>query len=333
MIQLQATGELDGVELGRLLGFRAEKEDPAVEIRFFLRHRPVLYTRPLRDWSTEPELLVFPEAPGSYALVAEWRLGERGGWAQIDFSVAAPKASSLEPRKLELDSQTSIWIPNDWESGVFKEAEKPSLVLLESLIRPGSVVYDVGANVGVYSTRVARLAGPEGRVVCVEANPICVQYLRTNILLAGLDNVDILPVALLHRNGETPFLVNYGNSNLGLAAESGHYGVKLGHEVTVPCFTLDELIASFGLRPPDLIKLDVEGAEHLAVLGMRETLKWRRPHLMVELHGEDCAANTLEVLDRFGYRYRDPISGDDIAGAAVARERFGGSVFQLLALP
>lgn len=334
MIQLKATRELDGVELGELIEFRVEKEDLAIETRFFLRHRPVLYTRPLRDWTSEPGLLVFPEAPGSYTLAAEWRLPDgRGGWKQIDFAVTAPRSTGPEPRKVELDSQTTIWIPNDWEAGVFREAEKAPIELLETLIEPGSTVYDIGANVGVYTARMARLAGPGGRVVCIEANPICVQYLRTNILLAGLDNVDILPVAVLHKNGETRFTVNYGNSNLGLSEESGHYGVKAGHEITVPCFELDELVAAYDLRPPDIVKLDVEGAEHLVVLGMRRTLERRRPLLMIELHGEACAASTLEVLDRYGYRYRDPASGEDFPGAAAVRERFAGSVFQLLALP
>ncbi len=334
MIQLQATGKLDGVKLGTLIAFEIETQDPAIEIRFFLSHRPVLYTRPLRDWSTESQLLVFPEAPGRYTLAAEWRspAGD-GGWQRVDFTVSAPRSAGPEPRKIELDSETSVWIPNDWEGGVFRDAEKAPIERLESMIEPGSVVYDVGANIGVYATRMARLAGPEGRVICIEANPICVQYLRTNVLLAGLSNVDILPVALLHKNGETRFTVNYGNSNLGLSEESGHYGVKVGHQVTVPCFELDQLIATYGLRPPDVVKLDVEGAEHLAVLGMRRTLEERRPPILVELHGEDCAASTLEVLDRYGYRYLDPASGDELAGTAAVAERFAGSVFQLLALP
>ena len=334
MIQLQATGELDGVELGRVLEFRVEKEDPAIETRFFLRHRPVLYTRPLRDWTPEPALAVVPEAPGRYTLAAEWRSPDGGGgWRQIEFAVAVPGATGPEPRKVELDEETTVWIPNDWEAGVFRDAEKAPIELLETLIEPGSAVYDVGANVGVYAARMARLAGPEGRLVCVEANPICVQYLRTNILLARLDNVDILPVALLHKTGETRFAVNYGNSNLGLSEESGHYGAKVGHQVIVPCFTFDQLLADYDLPPPDVVKLDVEGAEHLVVLGMRRTLKRWRPVLMIELHGDACAANTLEVLDRHGYCYRDPATGDDLAGIAAVQERFAGSVCQLLALP
>ncbi len=334
MIQLQATGELDGIELGTIVEFQVVKEDPAIEIRFFLHHRPVLYTRPLRDWATEPRLLVFPEAPGRYTLAAEWRSpGGGGGWEKIDFAVSAPRSSGPEPRKIELDPQTTIWIPNDWEAGVFRLAEKAPIELLETMIEPGSTVYDIGANVGVYTARMARRAGPWGRVVCIEANPICVQYLRTNVLLARLDNVDILPVAVLHKTGETRFTVNYGNSNLGLSEESGHYAVKVGHEVTVPCFELDQLVAAYDLRPPDVIKLDVEGAEHLVMLGMLRTLEKRRPLLMIELHGEDCAASTLEVLDRYDYRYRDPASGEDFGGAAAICERFVGSVFHLLAIP
>ncbi len=334
MIQLKGTRKLDGVKLGKLLAFRTEREDPAIELRFFLSHRPIFYTRPVRDWSTEPDLLVFPEAPGKYTLMAQWRAPNgRSGWERIDFRVVARHDSTLEPQKVELDEETSIWIPNDWEGRIFQEAEKAPIDLLESLIEPGATVYDIGANVGVYSIRMARLAGPEGRLVCIEANPICVQFLRTNLLLAKLENVDIMPVAVMHKSDETRFAVNYGNTNLGLSEESGHYGVKVGHEVTVPCFRLDDLVERYCLRPPDVIKMDIEGAEYLAALGMRQILKERRPLLMIEMHGEDCAVNTLEVLDQFGYQYRDPASGDEIPGVEVIHERYAGSVFQLLAVP
>lgn len=334
MIKLHATGALDAVELGQFVEFRIDKSDPDIETRFFLHHRPVLYPRPVRDWTTDPSLTFFPEAPGAYTLAAEWRSPGGGvGWQQIDFEVAGPRSAGPEPRKVGLDAKTTIWIPNGWEAYAFKKAEKAPIERLESLIQSGSAVYDVGANVGVYAARMARRVGPEGRLVCIEANPVCVQYLRTNILKAKLGNVDILPVALLHKNGTTRFSVNYGNSTTGLSEVSGYYGLKVGHEVVVPSYTFDQLLVTYDLPAPDVVKLDVEGAEHLAVLGMRRTLEQHRPILLIELHGEPCTGSTLQELDRHGYRYRDPDTGQDFADAEQVQARFESSVFQLLALP
>lgn len=334
MIQLQATEALDSIELGRLVEFHLVKDDPAIETRFFLRQSPIIYTRALKDWTNEPVLVVFPEAPGSYTLLAEWRAPDgRSGWEQLDFAVVATRQSSPEPQRVQLDEETAIWVPSAWEANVFRQTEKASIDLLATYIEPGSVVYDIGANVGVYAARMARLAGPEGRVVCVEANPLCVQFLRTNLMLTSTDNFDILPVAVLDRNGETRFALNYGNSNLGLSEVSHHYGVKAGHEIVVPCYRLDYLIEKFHLRPPAVIKMDIEGAEHRAILGMRKTLRTHRPVLMLEIHGKLCAANALDALDRLDYRYRDPKSGENFDHAAMICERFADRVFQLLALP
>ena len=334
MLRLETVPDLGRkVLLGQIIELRFVKSDPEIEVRVHLQHRPILYTEPLREWSAEPSLLIFPEAPGTYTLHVQWRSsGGEGGTEKLDFTIVAAEDVSPEPARFPLRSGSEIWVPNAWEAGGMRKSERPTAEILETIVKPGMVVYDLGANVGFYTSLMSRLAGPEGHVYGFEPNPICLQFLRTNILLQELDNVDVLPVAVLDQAGRTRFCLNYGNSNLGLSEASGHFAAKAGHIVEVPCFELDHLIGRFSLRRPNLIKVDVEGVEHLAVRGMTRTLKDHRPVLLLEFHGEGPAARTLEQLDELGYHYRVPLSDEELTSAeAVAR--IGDSVVNLLATP
>lgn len=66
--------------------------------------------------------------------------------------------------------------------------------------------------------------------------------------------------------------------------------------------TLDEAVARFGFRPPDVIKMDIEGGETIAIQGMRETIERHRPALIFELHGRQAARETLKGLGAYDWQ-------------------------------
>ncbi len=335
MIKLESISKkLVGVRLGSVLEFRLVKDDPAIETRCFLRHHPVFYPRPLIDWTTESTVTIFPEAPGKYTLIVEWRspAGDRGR-ERLDFTVVTGTRRPMLPAEIEVVPGIRLWAPSAWEKIIFADTEMAIVKLFKKIVEPGAVVYDLGANLGLYSCLLARLVGPEGHVYCVEANPICVQFLSINLALKGFDQAEVLPVAVLNHEGLTPFAINYGNSNIGLSFYSGFYDSKVGHEIQVRCMEFDRLVETYGLLPPQVIKIDVEGVEHLVLEGMQETLEKHRPTLVVEIHHESCARATLEILDRFNYRYTDPTTLEELDGADAVCDRFGFAVFQLLARP
>ncbi len=280
-------------------------------------------------------------------MTLEWRSGEKGGWSELEFRVLfGGGAEDVVPFQIRLNESLKIWAPSELEAKLHRASmqrlawrrdnpgsERATFAYLRSLVKPGSVVYDVGANLGIYSIQLARRCGPGGYVYCFEANPVCVHYLRANLSLNGLDNAEILPVALLDYTGQTGFTLNYGNSNLGLSEGSGLFVSKVGHRIDVPCFELDTLVEGFGLRRPDLIKVDIEGAESRAVAGMLRTLEWHRPNLLLELHGTVAATQTLDLLRDLDYVYVDPENHQPLEGLEGVLERFGESIFQLAVLP
>jgi FkbM family methyltransferase len=284
--------------LGRECRF-ATRGESLVAVDYFLEHEGVFYPHPLRS---EPDgsIRLYPEAPGRYALHAVWR-SQRGesGWTHTEFHVKGAHGSA--PQRVTAEGET-LWVPTARDAEILAAHEGPVFRELQKIIRPGSTVYDAGANVGLFSARLARWIGADGWLYAVEPNPLCVYFLRANLEHARLRNFTILPVALSNRSCQCNFTINYGSSLIGVGGDSNVAG-KPGHQIRVEGESLDTLIATFNLRKPDFIKLDVEGAEASAVAGMMETLEKSRPSFMIELHGREAGSETLRCLAGLGYEY------------------------------
>jgi FkbM family methyltransferase len=266
---------------------------------YYLEHEGVFYPHPLSSESDQ-SVRLYLEAPGRYVLHAAWRspAGD-GGWARCEFRVAGAAGST--PQQCRVDDER-LWVPTPWDAEIISAHEQPVLRELQRIIRYGSTVYDVGANVGLFSLRFARWTGAEGWVYAIEPNPVCICFLRANLEQLRVRNFAILPVALSDRSGPATYSLNYGSSLIGLVTQPTTRD-KPGHHIAVETADLDSLIAQFALRRPDFVKIDVEGAEETVVAGMIDTLARCRPGLMIELHGRHAAEGTLKRLGPLGYEY------------------------------
>jgi FkbM family methyltransferase len=295
-------------------------------VEYFLEHQGVMYTRPLRT-EADGSVRVYPEAPGRYALHAAWQTtSNESGWVRTDFDVGG--ASGHAPQRIRVAGE-NLWVPTAWDAQVLGSHERPVFNALRDTIRPGAVVFDIGANVGVFSVHLARWVGAAGWLYAIEPSPTCVYFLRSNLAGTGLANFTILPLAVSNRSGELVFSVNYGSSLIGAAQDSAPVD-KPGHRIGVDREALDRVIARFHLRRPDFIKLDVEGAEVDAVDGMMETLRAARPGLMFELHGRAAARATLRTLAPLDYRYSVPAAGTRDATAGELADAIGDECVQVI---
>ena len=178
------------------------------------------------------------------------------------------------------------------EYGQFSAGE---LSLFLERIRPGSVVLDVGANIGAHTVPLAQHVGAAGQVIAFEPQRILHQMLCGNLALNGVPNVVTHAVALSDAPGTCLIpLLDYGS-----AANFGGLPMDLATEgETVTVATLDQ----FHLPRVDFIKLDVEGFERKVLLGAAETLGRCRPELYVENDREDRSADLIQTLLDLGYR-------------------------------
>jgi FkbM family methyltransferase len=162
-------------------------------------------------------------------------------------------------------------------------AEPDMQAALKTLVRPGMTVYDLGANVGFISMIAAHLVGPEGRVIAFEPLPANARQIKYNASLNNFSHVMVREEAMSDKDGEALFQTT-GFPTTG-KLENGHFNKEKAGEVMVRVRSLDAVITEAKLPSPDLIKMDVEGAETLVLRGASQTLMSARPVLLIELHG------------------------------------------------
>jgi FkbM family methyltransferase len=134
---------------------------------------------------------------------------------------------------------------------------------------PGDTVIDVGANIGYFSLLSSIAVGPTGRVVAIEASPRIFRLLTANIQLNRLSNVRCVNVAASDKKG-TVELFRGSTANCGETTTRPDLGFEL--EGTVGAVPLSEILTAEECAAVRLVKVDVEGAEHSVVAGMRRLL-------------------------------------------------------------
>jgi FkbM family methyltransferase len=164
----------------------------------------------------------------------------------------------------------------------------------EAEIKKGAVVYDIGANVGFYSLLASELVGAEGHVYAFEPLPRNVAFLKKHIALNHLENVTVIEAAVSDAGGEAYF-------NLGASTSMGHLAES--GEITVEKVSLDEMLAKGLLRPPEYMKVDVEGAEFEALKGARKLLEKYRPVLFLDTHQREAHNPTIALLEGMEYEF------------------------------
>lgn len=145
--------------------------------------------------------------------------------------------------------------------------EKPELHFFQACCRPGMVVLDVGANVGLYTALALRLAGPQGVVVSVEPHPHSGVFLRRtiadNLGQAASARSFMLPVAVSAKSGRMKLFLNQDNHG-----DNRLYDSELASgSIEVDVETLDEALAGIGISVVDFIKIDVQGWEPHVIAG------------------------------------------------------------------
>lgn len=218
----------------------------------------------------------------------------------------------IGPFSFRLRRNRSFWLRDPLDHEHFP------LGVMRHLIRSGDTVFDVGANIGMYVRFAVSAFGAE-RVVAFEPMAENRRMLEKNIRLGGLeDRVTVLPYALSDTDQEALLQVDDVQSGTAAldsitrgAASEGRRLVGLGPKTeTVQCRTLDGLLAAGKIPEPQVMKIDVEGAERLVLQGAREFLSRGSPRLMIDLHGAEVARDVASFLLGLGLHVRGQVSPD-----------------------
>ena len=172
------------------------------------------------------------------------------------------------------------------------EQEKQQLV--RDLVKPGMKVLDIGANAGFYTLAFSRLVGPAGHVWAFEPFAENAANVLRHLALNEIRNVTLIQAAVADVPGLAGFAIAASNSMGSLAATTGQYAV--------PTIALDALVEEGVIPVPDIVKMDVEGAESRVLEGARRLLNRGTTRFLIALHGAEQVRACLTALDRAGYR-------------------------------
>jgi FkbM family methyltransferase len=180
--------------------------------------------------------------------------------------------------------------------------ERGCVRVLREQLSEGSVCVDVGANLGYLSILMAQLVGKGGRTIAFEPMPDTFEVLRENIKVNRLENVVLVAAAVSDETGSAALLTM---ASEGVAKTASMVGYRLegpAQKTVVRSLRLDDYFAG-SARLPDLIKIDVEGAELMVLKGARETITRGGPALIVEIHGWGSRGSqeVLDLLSELGY--------------------------------
>lgn len=200
------------------------------------------------------------------------------------------------------DLQLYVTSKVERQSRVFSCRKEPWTVeWLDRHVRPGDVVFDVGANVGAYALIAAHRTGEHGRVVAFEPGYASYAHLCDNIVLNGFARTIVpIPLPIADRTALGTFSYHRlypGHARHGIEAARPQADAAAPiYEQTALLMSLDDLAQRFALPWPRLLKIDVDGAELMVLRGARTLLaRTELEHVLleIELHNSDAVVELL----------------------------------------
>jgi FkbM family methyltransferase len=194
-----------------------------------------------------------------------------------------------------------IWLelsPRTGQGYLHGEVEQAVQQVLVEQVRPATVFYDLGANIGLFSVLASRLVGENGKVFSFEPDAEAAARLRRNIKRNGCQNITVIEKGVWSSNSVISFVAADASSpDRGVGKFSP--GERSGADGGKACVSLDSFVES--APPPDAIKCDVEGAEVEVFRGAEKLLETHHPWIICEVHSNAGEATVRPQLERFGY--------------------------------
>jgi len=172
--------------------------------------------------------------------------------------------------------QASIAHFGIWEPSVSRAFER--------FVMPGSVVVDAGANIGYYTLLAAKLVGPDGTVVAIEALPRLAAEVAMNASINGFTNVRVVNVALSDQPGEL-LLYEAPSTNVGMTTTKADRGFAA--TTVAKALPLTDVLSADELRRVSFLKCDIEGAEGPVMNQLLDGLALLSPDLVIVVEASD----------------------------------------------
>jgi FkbM family methyltransferase len=183
----------------------------------------------------------------------------------------------------------------------FNMMEPQQTQLFSSVVKTSDTFYDIGANVGYYSLLGSRLVGDSGKVISIEPVIRNLYYLYRHIELNGVTNALLLAMACSDKTSIASFALGR-NCALGRLSDVRNTQPSGAHGLAVVPTTTVDLIAEHTHLMPDVMKIDVEGAELQVLYGAQYVLSQVKPKIFLSIHSSELRTACLQHLSLLNYR-------------------------------
>ncbi len=220
-------------------------------------------------------------------------------------------SSTASDVRIRLNNELT-WVLPHWRS-LDQNYEQKTLASFVETVKPGHVVWDVGAHVGLFSIVAARRVGSQGQVVAWEPTPRAFENLQHHLKANGLEAQTQCFQEAVNDGKTSEIVFQLDAANETSFANRISYNAaneKLHREIKVHCRSLDEWAQKLERRP-DIIKMDIEGAEIFALRGAVRLLRGefgKRPKILLAVHpasihqyGSTCD-ELAELVQSLGYK-------------------------------
>jgi FkbM family methyltransferase len=226
------------------------------------------------------------------AHILRWSLNKAAPIGLTEVQIAG---GDLVGARMLLDMQAE----KDYWLGTY---EMELQVAIRKYISPGMVAYDIGANIGYISLLLGRATGGNGMVYAFEALPANLKRLNENIKLNSMEKrIKVIANAVIDEERSVEFLIGRSGGMGKVKGSAGRTEFHYPETIIIEGISLDHFIYADGNEPPDVIKLDIEGGEILALPGMQTLLSRKRPIILLELHGETATEICWNILSEKNY--------------------------------
>lgn len=153
-------------------------------------------------------------------------------------------------------------------------------------INPSETIFEIGTWIGPYSVILSKYIAPHGRLIGFEPDPVAFRQCVLNLNLNSVTNAFVLPLAISDSVGTVELFTNriFGNSGSSIVNRGFATG-QMAEKIQVPAVSLDGIVQSLSVHPTT-VKLDIEGAEHLALHGGVRTISKENVKVLVEIHSD-----------------------------------------------
>jgi FkbM family methyltransferase len=198
-----------------------------------------------------------------------------------------------------------IYFPSRWSRYFEGDYEQENVLFLKKAIKPGSVVLDIGAHLGLISIISSTLAGNTGKVFAFEPTPDTFRFLKKNLSLNHATNVEPINKAIAKSKGHVDFFITPDEGSNANSLVS--IGSRQRKPIKIETISVDDFAESIPLQKIDLIKIDAEGTEYDVLLGAKNSIGRFRPSIILAIHpslirnNNQDTGDIYDLIKTFGY--------------------------------